>query len=87
MKTQPVNIKNIHNGTRHIYRFINNYGASVIDHESIRGKELAVLKFTGADNYDVTYSTPITEDVVPCIESDEYLQEILNQIEQLPQED
>lgn len=87
MKTQPVKTRNIHNGTQHIYRFINNYGASVVDHEYSKGTELAVLKFTGPDDYSITYATPITGDVVPYIESEENLQEILNQIEQLPQED
>ena len=55
----------IDSGVQHIYKFPNNFGASVIktDH-SYGGKrglwELAVLDA----NDDITYHTPITQDVI-----------------------
>jgi|ETNmetMinimDraft_3_1059899.scaffolds.fasta_scaffold394132_1 hypothetical protein len=52
-------------GVQHIYKFPNNFGASVIKTDySYGGKsglwELAVLD----ENEDITYHTPITQDVI-----------------------
>jgi hypothetical protein len=76
-------------GLRKVYRFSNGYGASVIKHQFSYGGdeglwELAVLRFTGADNSDcvIDYSTPITGDVIGYLTPDE-VEEILSQIEVL----
>ena len=55
----------IDSGVQHVYKFPNNFGASVIKTDySYGGKrglwELAVLD----DNDDITYHTPITQDVI-----------------------
>ena len=58
------NTEYLNNGIRHIYKFDNGYGASVIKHDySYGGRdglwELAVLK-----DDELCYTTPITEDVI-----------------------
>ncbi len=57
------------NGVAHRYKFDNNYGASVIKHDySYGGKnglwELAVLDFSIDISGEITYHTPITQDVI-----------------------
>lgn len=48
-----------------IYKFPNGYGASVIELNYIRFFiELAVLRFDEDGNWDIDYSTPITNDVI-----------------------
>ncbi len=69
-------------GIRRVYRFENNYGASVVCHEfsysSKGGKwELAVLY---GDH--LTYDTPITDDVIGHL-NDEQVQEFLAKIDAL----
>ena len=61
-----------------IYRFPNGYGASVI-HSII---ELAVLYFEG-DTAHLSYSTPITNDVIGYIGDEQELTELLNQVNSL----
>lgn len=85
-------------GTQRIYRFDNNLGASVIQNfigslpvsrgaESGRW-ELAVLRFTGEGidpegaNWELTYDTPITDDVIGHLD-DEEVQAILALIREL----
>ncbi len=64
----PEFTKEINGGTQAVYRFENDYGASVIKGGEFAygGLELAVLKFNGEGNedYSLTYSTPITDDVL-----------------------
>ena len=69
-------------GIRRVYRFENNYGASVICHEfsySSKGHkwELAVLY-----GDDITYDTPITSDVIGHL-SDQQVQDTSTKIDQL----
>lgn len=45
--------------------------------------ELAVIRFTGADDWEITYDTPITDDVVGWL-TDEQVQEHLRLIRDLP---
>jgi hypothetical protein len=66
-----------------LFKFPNEYGASVIQGEHSYGGnrglfEIAVIKFTGED-WNITYDTPITEDVIGYLESNEVV-EILKQI-------
>ncbi len=79
-----------------IYRFPNNYGASVVRGyvpHSKRGcfysetdsYEVAVLRFTGPGQYDsvIDYNTPITDDVLGYIAEGEQLEHVLTQISEL----
>lgn len=68
---------------RYRYKFPNNYGASVISGTWSYGVELAVLKFNTEKNFELDYSTPITDDVIGYIESEEELDEILEKIYKL----
>ena len=70
-------------GIHDVYRFHNDYGASVVRNSMSHGFELAVIKFTGPgdDDWDINYDTPITDDVIGFV-ADE-LPEILAQIEAL----
>jgi len=74
-------------GTRsnqNIYRYANDFGASVIT-DGYGGKgglfELAVIKWEG-DDYSLTYSTPITSDVLGYLTAEE-VASTLAQIEAL----
>lgn len=75
---------------RYVFRFENNYGASVIKHYGSYGYEddlfeLAVLNFEG-DNYNLTYDTDITDDVLGYLNNDEVL-EYLKDIKGLNREE
>lgn len=77
----------LHGGIHKLYRFDNNYGASVIKHAmSYGGKEglweLAVLTWHG-NSYALDYDTPITDDVVGDLTLQE-VEELLTQIRALP---
>lgn len=71
------------NSMKHIYKFSNGYGASVIQSEYSYGHkdglyELAVLK-----DGELCYSTPITGDIIGYLTADE-VAEHLSRIERLP---
>lgn len=65
-----------------IYKFPNSYGASTIKFKHIYfGIEIAVLKFDKDGNWNISYSTPITNDVIGGLDEetrDEVLQQIFN---------
>lgn len=67
---------------RTIYKFPNGYGASVIKFNYVYiGIEIAVLKFDKNGNWDINYSTPITNDVIRGLNEkirDSVLQQIFN---------
>ncbi|EHC6275940.1 hypothetical protein JR552_001799 [Listeria monocytogenes serotype 1/2b] len=65
-----------------LYKFPNNYGASVILGHFTYGLELAVISFTG-DDWDLDYSTPITNNVIGHLEEDS-LKRVLEAIYYLP---
>ena len=78
-------------GIRLVFRFENNYGASVVKNSYSYGHEkdlweLAVIKFRSdcVCNYcwELNYDTPITNDVIGYLTNDEVL-EILKQIKEL----
>ena len=63
--------REINGGIQYVFRFDNNYGASVVKHPSSYGYyddlwELAVLKFNGSGIWDwnLTYDTEITDDIL-----------------------
>lgn len=78
-------------GIQKLYKFDNNYGASVVHHSYSYGNEdglweLAVIKFTDDLDWDVNYNTPITDYVIGYL-TDEDVEEILNEIKELPKND
>lgn len=63
-----------------IYKFPNGYGASIIKIEYIYfGIEIAVLKFDENGNWDIDYSTPLTNDVIGGL-NEESRDSVLQQI-------
>lgn len=73
-------------GPHKVYKFPNNYGASVIKNKYSYGGtenlwEVGVIFFYG-DDYELTYSTPITSDVLGYL-TDEEVCETLEQIKKL----
>ncbi len=73
-------------GIQAVFRFENGYGASVINHMGSYGVELAVLQFTGegTDDWELCYTTPITDDVIGWIEDENELFGYLTGIRRLP---
>ena len=72
---------------RHEYHFKNGYGASVIHNPYSYGLELAVLKHNNeTEEWNLTYDTKITDDVVGYISGKEELEKLLNEISQLEKE-
>lgn len=74
---------------RHEYHFKNGFGASVINNPYSYGLELAVLKHnneTEGEEWDLTYDTKITDDVVGYINGKEELEKLLTGISQLEKE-
>jgi hypothetical protein len=76
-------------GIQKIYRFSNEYGASVIKHKFSYGFdddlwELAVIRFNGpqARDFKICYTTPITNDVIGYL-SDEEVEDLLKKISEL----
>lgn len=76
-------------GTQQVHRFDNGYGASVVRSPYTYGGldglyEVGVIVFDGAsNNYQLTYSTPITDDVLGYLTADE-VDDTLAQIAALP---
>ena len=88
MKFTPFETNRHSGGIQKKYKFSNGYGASVVRHDFSYGREegkweIAVLKFDG-DKFSLDYSTPITDDVLGW-QSDEDVENVLAQIEKLPQ--
>lgn len=72
---------------RHEYLFKNGYGASVIHNLYSYDLELAVLKHDNeTGEWNLTYDTKITDDVVGYISGKEELEKLLNMISQLEKE-
>ena len=76
-------------GIQYVFRFENDYGASVIKNNGSYGHnddlwELAVLKFYGPDEcqWDLNYETPITDDVIGW-QTDEQIRDLLKRIKEL----
>lgn len=90
----PITQKVMENGpnfsptTQKVFRFENNYGASVLhggtSYSSEKTFELAVIRFDGeGDNeFELVCNTPITSDVIAYAPEEE-IQEILNKISSL----
>ena len=73
------------NSMKHIYKFSNGYGASVIQSEYSYGHENGLYELAVLKNGVFCYSTPITADVIGYLSADE-VAEYLQRIEKLPEE-
>ena len=90
---EPHKTRTVNNGVQHLFYFPNNYGASVVKHDFSYGSssglwEIAVLKLVRDEkdvvvNWDISYDTPITNDVLGHIPSD-VVDTILEEIKALP---
>ena len=74
-------------GVQYLFKFENNYGASVIKHEGSYGFmqdlwELAVIKFGASGDWDLCYDTEITCDVEGYL-TDEAVRNLLQRIKEL----
>ena len=79
-----IRVASCNGGIQKIYRFANNYGASVVRHYFSYGNEnglweLAVIKFVGED-WEIDYDTNITDDVLGYLD-DAAVDVVLSQIE------
>jgi len=82
-----INNHDIYGGVQKIYKFPNNYGASVVRHSFSYGHadglwEIAVILFDDDGTWDITYDTPITDDVLPNL-TDDGVTEALSKIKEL----
>jgi hypothetical protein len=82
--------RTVFDGQQLLYRFQNDYGASVVKHTFSYGGasglwELAVIKFTGPDitDFKICYDTEITNDVVGFL-GEQDVDTMLDRIEALP---
>lgn len=78
----------LYDGIGYIFRFPNNYGASVVKHHGSYGSyaelwELAVIEFApDSEEWHITYDTDITSDVEGYL-SDFNVRELLGKIKDL----
>lgn len=78
-------VEESYNSRHYIFKFPNGYGASVIPSHYFDGEEhwkLAVVFYYGEDYYELSYSTPITDDVLPNLTVEE-VNKYLNYIYEL----
>lgn len=80
-------VKFFETGIHYIFKFENNYGASIIKHDGSYGYkedlwELAVIKFINEDEWELCYSTEITDDVIGYL-TDEEVRNILGKIKEI----
>jgi hypothetical protein len=86
---EPMDARPLESGAvQKLYRFKNNYGASVVKGEHTYGGneglwELAVVHFDTSGGFNLCYTTPITQDVEGHL-SDDAVEELLAKIEALP---
>lgn len=83
----PMLERDLNMGVQKVYRFANGFGASVVQGPfSYGGKdglwELGVIRFEDEANWDLTYDTPITSDVIGY-QTGEEIGELLARIESL----
>ena len=87
-ETYLVKMSSLYDGIQYMFRFENNYGASVVKHFGSYGHEddlweLAVIKFDAeTGEWNLTYDTEITDDVLGC-QTDEEIRDLLKRIKEL----
>lgn len=82
-----VETNSLFDGIQYVFKFENNYGASVVKHGGSYGHsqdlwELAVLMYDDLNNRELCYDTPITEDVEGYL-TDENVRDLLAKIKEL----
>lgn len=88
MSYAPYMERPLNGGIQKRFRFLNGYGASVVQSPGSYGGgagkwELAVIKFEDAnDEWDLCYDTPVTDDVIGWLSWEE-VENYLSQIEAL----
>ena len=86
---EPLDARPLESGAvQKLYRFANNYGASVVKGEHTYGGdeglwELAVVVFDTNGDFILDYTTPITSDVEGHL-TDDAVEELLAKVEALP---
>ena len=73
------------NSMQHIYKFLNGYGASVIQSKYSYGHEYGLYELAVLKDGELCYSTPITGDIIGYLTADK-VTEHLQRIEELPKE-
>lgn len=86
-ETNLVCQEHIRGGIHYVFKFGNQYGASVIKHYVSYGHEqdlweLAVIKFNYENAWHLNYDTEITDDVIGYL-TDEEVRELLKKISEL----
>jgi hypothetical protein len=87
---EPLDARPLESGAvQKLYKFANNYGASVVKGEHTYGGdeglwELAVVIFNTDGDFNLCYTTPITSDVEGHL-TDDAVEELLAKIEALPE--
>jgi hypothetical protein len=86
---EPIDARPLESGAvQKLYKFANNYGASVVKGEHTYGGdeglwELAVIVFDTSGGFNLCYTTPITSDVEGHLD-DDAVEELLAKVEALP---
>jgi hypothetical protein len=86
---EPMDARPLESGAvQKLYKFANNYGASVVKGEHTYGGdeglwELAVIVFDTNGDFNLCYTTPITTDVEGHL-TDDAVEELLAKIDALP---
>ena len=63
--------RSINGGVQHEYEFPNGYGASVVSHSYSYGRESGLWELAVLDHGHLTYTTPITADVLGHLTTEE----------------
>lgn len=79
--------RNCYGGVQYIFKFENNYGASIVKHNGSYGHrkdlwELGVIYYRDDGIWNLVYDTPITEDVEGNLTDDE-VRKLLKKIKEL----
>jgi hypothetical protein len=80
-KHMPVVANQFDGGIGFVFRFLNGYGASVVQHDwSHGGKqgfwELAVVKWDSDTDWEIDYNSSVTEDVIGWLSWDSVVQKL-----------
>lgn len=80
--------REVNGGTQLVFKFPNNRGASIVQHSFSYGTEeglfeLAVIKWNGDIEWNLDYSTEITDDVLGSLTAEECM-DYSNKIKELP---